>query len=74
MILVPGRAGMFSSIKSQEFKPYFEGFEDLFLLLTTTNNLLYKMDVKIATSNTDRVYTMCYFPLLTSLIPKSPMR
>lgn len=62
---------MFSSTKSQEFKPYFEGFEGLFLLLTTTSILLYKMDVNIATSNTVRVYTMCYFPLLTSLILKT---
>jgi len=61
---------MFSSTKNQEVKPYFEGFETLFLLLTMSI-LLYKKDIEIATSNTDRVYTMCYFPLLTSLILKT---
>ena len=36
---------MFSSTKNQEVKPYFEGFETLFLLLTTSI-LLYKKDKK----------------------------
>ena len=45
--------------------------EVFLLLIAATSILIYEMDVKIATSNTERAHTMCCFPLLTRLILKT---